>query len=58
MKTIKHAIKWSLYKDNKVKERMLRESSKLTLAKAQEICQAAESTRDQMKSMNNKAQRT
>ena len=32
---------------------MLRESSKLTLAKALEICRAAESTRDQMKSMNN-----
>ena len=32
------------YKDVKVKERMLRESSKLTLAKALEICRAAEST--------------
>ena len=41
------------YKDVKVKERMLRESSKLTLAKALEICRAAESTRDQMKSMSN-----
>ena len=40
------------YKDNKIKERMLRESSKLTLKKAMEICRAAESTRDQMKSMS------
>ena len=41
------------YKDTKVKERMLRESSKLTLTKALEICRAAESTRDQIKSMSN-----
>ena len=34
------------YKDNKVKERMLRESSKLTLVKALKICHAAESTLD------------
>ena len=38
------------YKDNKVKERMLRES-KLDLPKALEICRAAESTKDQIKSM-------
>ena len=38
------------YRDQKVKERMLREST-LTLSKALEICRAAESTKSQMKSM-------
>ena len=39
------------YRDQKVKERMLREST-LTLSKALEICRAAESTKSQMKSMS------
>ena len=40
------------YKDSKVRERMLRETN-LDLPKALEICRAAESTKDQIKSMCN-----
>ena len=40
------------YRDQKVKERMLREPS-LTLAKTLEICRAAEATKFQLREMSN-----
>ena len=43
------------YRELKVKERMLREST-LTLTKALEICRAAESTKTQMQTMNSEGQ--
>ncbi len=44
------------YRDVKVRERMIRESN-VDLKKALEFCRAAESTKNQMKIMNNSAER-
>ncbi len=44
------------YRDTKVKERMIRETS-LDLKKTLQICRAAESTKNQMKTMNNSTER-